>query len=242
MLHAVRAGLARLWRTVPLRWNTIIDNVYVLASGILFVGFPAFALSVGAGAHASGYMWAAISAGLMVGSFALTRHAAGRSPRVLMGGCMLAMALSAAAWWFAGSLAGALPLIFLTGLLDGPALVAPGRHALNAARGRARGDRLRRRAVVSGAHREEHLKPQQSPIICVHPSGSPLIGWHDSGVNSGRGGVQTKALAAAAWSIRHRATLRSLEALQVGRLRRQRAADRRQRRLGDRFGTFSVRS
>jgi MFS family permease len=121
--EAVREGLAATWRIVPLRWNVVIDSVYVLAWGTLFIGFPVYAVSLGVGAHASGYMWAAISAGSMIGGFALSRPAAGRSPRMLIGGCFLAMAASATAWPLAGSVAVAIPLVFLTGLFDGPALV-----------------------------------------------------------------------------------------------------------------------
>jgi len=124
VLQAVREGLAATWRIAPLRWNTVIDCFYVLAWGMLYVGFPAYAVSVGAGAHTSGYMWAAVSAGSMIGGFALSRRAAGRSPWLLMSGCLLAMAVSALAWPLAASLPVALALIFLTGLLDGPALVA----------------------------------------------------------------------------------------------------------------------
>jgi MFS family permease len=124
VLHAVRDGLAAIWRIVPLRWNTVIDCIYVLAWGTLFVGFPAYAVSVGAGAHASGYMWAAISAGSMIGGFAPGRGATGRTPRLLLGGCLLAMALSAGSWPLAASLPVALVLVFVTGMLDGPALVA----------------------------------------------------------------------------------------------------------------------
>jgi predicted MFS family arabinose efflux permease len=124
VLEAVREGLTAMWRIVPLRWNTVIDCFYVFAWGTLFVGFPAFAVTVGAGAHASGYMWAAISAGSMIGGFAPSRRTAALSPRLLLGGCFLAMACSAAAWPLASSLPVALGLVFLTGLLDGPALVA----------------------------------------------------------------------------------------------------------------------
>jgi MFS family permease len=124
VLHAVRDGLAAIWRIAPLRWNTVIDCIYVLAWGTLFVGFPAYAVAVGAGAHASGYMWAAISAGSMIGGFAPGRAASARPPRLLLGGCLLAMGVSAGAWPLAASLPLALALVFVTGLLDGPALVA----------------------------------------------------------------------------------------------------------------------
>jgi predicted MFS family arabinose efflux permease len=121
--EVVREGLAATWRIVPLRWNMLTDCVYVLAWGTLFIGFPVYAVSLGSGAHAAGYMWAAISAGSMVGGFALSRRAAGDSPRMLIGGCFLAMAATATAWPLAGAVAVAIPLVFLTGLFDGPALV-----------------------------------------------------------------------------------------------------------------------
>ena len=124
VLHAVREGLAATWRIAPLRWNTVIDCVYVLAWGTLFVGFPAYAVSVGAGAHASGYMWAAISAGSMIGGFLPAKALLTRSPRALIGGCLLGVAASAGAWTLAASLPVALVLVFATGILDGPALVA----------------------------------------------------------------------------------------------------------------------
>ena len=125
VLHAVREGLAATWRIAPLRWNTLVDCSYVLAWGTLNVGLPAFAVSVGSGAHAAGYMWAAVAAGSMIGGFALRLPVVGRrSPWRSMGVFFLAMAASAAAWLLAGSLAVALGLIFLTGVLDGPGLVA----------------------------------------------------------------------------------------------------------------------
>jgi predicted MFS family arabinose efflux permease len=121
--EVVREGLAATWRIVPLRWNMVTDCIYVLAWGTLFIGFPVYAVSLGAGAHAAGYMWAAISAGSMVGGFALSRRAAASSPRVLIGGCFLVMAATVTAWPLAGTVAVAIPLVFITGLCDGPALV-----------------------------------------------------------------------------------------------------------------------
>jgi MFS family permease len=123
VLHAVAEGLRATWRIEPLRWNIIVDVFYVLAWSTLSVGFPAFALAVGAGAHASGYMWAAIAAGSLVGGFALRGRPAKAPPRLLIGGYFLVMAASAALWPLAGSVAVALVLIFVTGVLDGPGLV-----------------------------------------------------------------------------------------------------------------------
>jgi MFS family permease len=121
--HAVRLGFAAIWGIEPLRWNSVVDCVYVLAWGTLYVGLPAYALAVGAGAHASGYMWAAISAGSLISGFALRHLGAGHPPRLVMGAWFTAMALSAATWPLAGSLALALALSFVTGIFDGPALV-----------------------------------------------------------------------------------------------------------------------
>jgi predicted MFS family arabinose efflux permease len=124
VLHAVTQGLAATWRIQPLRWNMVIDCVYVLAWGTLIVGFPAYAVAIGAGAHASGYMWAVIAAGSLVGGFALRQRTARRAPRLFMGGYFLAMAAVAATWPLAGGAGVALALILLTGVLDGPGLVA----------------------------------------------------------------------------------------------------------------------
>ncbi len=121
---AAGAGLRSLWRIAPLRWNTITGMIYTSAWGTLNVGFPAYALSVGAGAHASGYLWAAISLGSMVSAFAFRGPALRLAPRLLVSGSFLLMALSVAAWPLAGGLLAALLLVALTGALEGPSLVA----------------------------------------------------------------------------------------------------------------------
>jgi MFS family permease len=122
--HAIEQGLSSLWGIAPLRWNTLVGVIYVTGWGMLNVGFPAYAVKVGAGAHSSGYMWAAVAVGSMASAFALRRLATRFRPRVLIGSSFLAMAMSAAAWPLAGSLAVALALIVITGALEGPSLVA----------------------------------------------------------------------------------------------------------------------
>jgi Major Facilitator Superfamily len=124
VLHAVREGLRAIWRIAPLRWNTSTDFLYVVAWGTLNVSFPAYAVEIGAGAQSSGYMWAAIAAGSLVGGFALRGRSGARSSARLIGVYLLAMAASSAVWPLAGALALALALVFLTGLLDGPPLIA----------------------------------------------------------------------------------------------------------------------
>lgn len=123
VLVAVRRGLAATWRIAALRWNVVIDFFYVLAWSTLYVSLPAFAVKIGAGAHASGYMWAAVAAGSMLGGFAIRQRGSARSSAAFIGGCFVAMAAFGALWPLAGSLAVALALIFLTGVLDGPGLV-----------------------------------------------------------------------------------------------------------------------
>jgi predicted MFS family arabinose efflux permease len=123
VLHTVADGLRAIWQIGPLRWNVAIDLFYVLAWSTLNVGFPAYALALGAGAHLAGYMWATIAAGSMLGGFALTGRPAAAAPRHLIGGYFLVMAASIVLWPLAGSVAVALAMIFLTGMLDGPGLV-----------------------------------------------------------------------------------------------------------------------
>jgi MFS family permease len=121
--EAVREGLSAIWRITTLRWNMLVDCIYVLAWGTLFIGFPVYAVSLGTGAHASGYLWASISAGSMIGGFALSRRAAAPSSRLLIVLCFFAVAAAAAVWPLIGSMSVALLLVFVTGLFDGPALV-----------------------------------------------------------------------------------------------------------------------
>jgi MFS family permease len=122
--HAVEEGLSSLWRIAPLRWNTLVGMIYVTGWGMLNVGFPAYAVKVGSGAHSSGYMWAAVAVGSMGSAFALRGVVRRLRARHLIGGSFLMMAVSAAVWPLAGGLAAALALICLTGALEGPSLVA----------------------------------------------------------------------------------------------------------------------
>ncbi len=121
---AAGEGLRSLWRIRPLRWNALTSVIYVAGWGTLNVGFPAYAVSVGARAHASGYMWAGVSLGSLLSAFLLRRRALGIPQRALMGGSFLAMAASVAAWPLAHDLGAALGLVTLTGALEGPSLVA----------------------------------------------------------------------------------------------------------------------
>ena len=122
--RTVVGGLKALWTIVPLRAVSAASLFSVMGWGALNVGFPAYAVLVGAGAHASGYLWAAISLGSVISAFAFARFAARLSTIALMAGSSVAMACSAALWPLAGNLAVALALVTLTGVLEGPALAA----------------------------------------------------------------------------------------------------------------------
>jgi MFS family permease len=121
---AVREGLTALWRIRTLRANTLTFAIYVTGFGSLVVGFPVYALSVGAHASAAGYLWAAFALGSMISAFALRLPALRVPPHLLVMGSFALMAASALAWPLAGSLAAALVLVMVTGVLEGPSFVA----------------------------------------------------------------------------------------------------------------------
>ena len=124
LVGSVRDGLGALWRIVPLRALSASSFFSVMAWGALNVGFPAYGIAMGAGAHASGYLWAAVSLGSVISAFAFARFAARVSTVALMAGSSCAMACSAVFWPLAASLPLALVLVTITGVLEGPALAA----------------------------------------------------------------------------------------------------------------------
>jgi MFS family permease len=124
LIGSVRDGLRALWTILPLRAVSASSLFSVMGWGSLNVGFPAFAIAVRAGAHASGYLWAAVSLGSVISAFAFARFAARLSTVALIAGSSLAMACSAMLWPLAGSLPVAIVLVTITGLLEGPALAA----------------------------------------------------------------------------------------------------------------------
>jgi len=124
LLAAVREGMRSLIRIAPLRWNTVVSMIYVAGWGTLNVGFPALAERVHAPTSDSGYMWAAVSLGSMLSAFAFRERAMRVSSGSLIGCSFIVMGLSAALWTLVGGIAGALLLIALTGVVEGPSLVA----------------------------------------------------------------------------------------------------------------------
>lgn len=122
--RSVAEGFTALATSVPLRATALAALLGVIAWSALYVGFPAYAIQLHVGAHVSGYMWAAVSAGSVISAFAFARPAARVPTIVLTAGSTLAMGLSALLWPLAGTLAVALVLVALTGVFEGPALGA----------------------------------------------------------------------------------------------------------------------
>jgi MFS family permease len=134
--RAMAAGLSALWQERTLRAASLTSLLAAFGWGMMSVGFPLYARQVlHAGAHTSGYMWAAVAGGSLVGTFAL----AGLATLRRMGLSYLALGLSALLWPLAHVLVLGVALIGLTGFLEGPAysgtMVLRQRHAPPAVRG-----------------------------------------------------------------------------------------------------------
>jgi MFS family permease len=86
--------------------------------GLMNIGFPLYATRLlHAGAHISGYMWAAVGAGSSIGTFVL----AGPSTLRRIGFSYASLGASALLWPFVHTAALGIALIGLTGFLEGPA-------------------------------------------------------------------------------------------------------------------------
>jgi hypothetical protein len=116
--HAVRDGMRALRHIRLLRDTTIASSLAALGWGLMMVGFPLYAAhTLHTGAHASGYLWAAVAAGSIIGTFVL--H--GEPSRHRMSRSYLILGLSALIWPLVHELALGIALVGLTGFLEGPA-------------------------------------------------------------------------------------------------------------------------
>lgn len=116
--HAVRAGLHALRHERMLRAPGIAALMATFGWGLMNLGFPLYATHIlHTGAHASGYMWAAVGAGSTIGTFLL----AGPATLRRIAGSYLALGLSALLWPLAHAPAVGVALIGVTGVLEGPA-------------------------------------------------------------------------------------------------------------------------
>jgi hypothetical protein len=115
---AVGAGLTVLVRHPILRATTISSTAAAFGWGLMLVGFPLYAVrTLHAPAHASGYLWAALAGGSIVGTFGFR----GRPSLARSAASYLAIGLSALLWLLGASLIAGVALMTLTGVLDGPA-------------------------------------------------------------------------------------------------------------------------
>jgi MFS family permease len=123
--QVVRAGLLHLVRTPPLLGATLIGGVGLAGLGLLTVTFPFFAVEhLDADRGAAGYLWAAFAAGSAIGAVGFTGLQRRFAPERIMVVAIGMLGLIMLTWPAAQSLGVAIPLIFLGGLADGPALAA----------------------------------------------------------------------------------------------------------------------
>ncbi|MGI8571833.1 MAG: MFS transporter [Solirubrobacteraceae bacterium] len=116
--HALRDGLQALARDPVLRAINIATMLATLGWGFMIVGFPLIAQhTLHAGAHAGGYLWAALAGGSILGTIAISGNRSLRRAAA----SYLALGFSALAWPLAHTLAPGIALVGLTGFLEGPA-------------------------------------------------------------------------------------------------------------------------
>ena len=119
---SARAALAagvRALRSEPILLRTGGASMLAMFGwGLMIVGFPIYAArTLHAGAHASGYLWAGIGLGSLLGTFALP----GRPSLRRVGASYAVLGLSALLWPLAATLWLGIVLITFTGFLEGPA-------------------------------------------------------------------------------------------------------------------------
>jgi len=116
--HALRSGSRALVRERVLLATAFSGSLAAFGWGLMLVGFPLYAVqTLGSPAHTSGYLWAAVAAGSILGTFVL--HGPPTLRRVGLSYGILG--LSALLWPLAGSLPTGVLLIGVTGFLEGPA-------------------------------------------------------------------------------------------------------------------------
>lgn len=125
--------------TRALRHHRLLRNIGLasvlgnMSWSLMVVGFPLWAAGrLHAGAHAGGYLWAALAGGSIIGTFALARAPSPR--RVAFS--YVTLGLSALLWLLADRLLAGFLLVLLSGCLEGPAysgVIALRQHAAPAA-------------------------------------------------------------------------------------------------------------
>jgi MFS family permease len=115
--RALRDGLRALARIRVLRATSVSGSLAAFGWGLMVVGFPLYAArTLHAPAHTSGYLWAAVAAGSILGTFGW--RGAPSLPRVGLSYAVLG--LSALLWPLADTLLVGFLLILFTGFLGAP--------------------------------------------------------------------------------------------------------------------------
>lgn len=116
--RAVGDGLRALARNRMLRATGIAATLAAFGWGLMAIGFPLYASgALHAGAHAGGYLWAAMASGSILGTFILAGEPSLRRVGISYG----VLGLSALAWPLVHALALGIALVGFTGFLEGPA-------------------------------------------------------------------------------------------------------------------------
>jgi MFS family permease len=184
--QALRDGLRALIRNPVLRATGASATLSAFGWGLMTIAFPLYAASfLHAGAHAGGYLWAAMATGSIVGTFVL----AGRPTLGRVGMSYAVMGLSALLWPLANVLAVGLLLVGLTGFLEGPAysgsIVLRQRHVPPAVRAQVLNSLVgvalvasSAGATISGA---VHKPAVAMIMFAVVNAGAGLISWRTRG-------------------------------------------------------------
>lgn len=120
----VRRGLAHLARTPPLRGATLATVLSLGAVGTLGLVLPLHVESLGVDVGATGFVWAAIEAGGIIGVVLLRRHLHLWRPENTVFVAIALYGLVMATWPLARGLPALLALALLSGLVQGPTLTS----------------------------------------------------------------------------------------------------------------------
>ena len=116
--HALRQGSRALIHNRVLSATVIASSLAAFGWGMMAIGFPLYAArTLNSGTHAGGYLWAAVGAGSIAGTFGLRAAASLRR----IAAYYVILGLSALLWPLVHELALGVALVGLTGFLEGPA-------------------------------------------------------------------------------------------------------------------------
>jgi MFS family permease len=121
---AVRAGVAHLTRTAPLRSATVATVLGLGSVGMLVVALPLRTEQLGAGRGAAGYVLAAVEVGCVVSVLAAGRWLARWRPERVVLATVTLYGVAVLAWCWAGDLRWLLALAVIAGVANGPTLAA----------------------------------------------------------------------------------------------------------------------